>query len=796
MPRPALPIAAGLLALALAGPAAEVTVVEVRVEGCRLVAPVRVQQIIGVRTGRSMSERDLPLAVADDVRSIARMGPFSDVTSELQRGDDPRRVSVVYRVRELPYVAEVAWEGLTYFQQQDAEKAVGTRKGAWCNDFILENDRRAVMRSFQDQGYRGCQVAIERVAVDAAAVRLLIRVRLGARVEVGRVDFLNLPEGARPRLFGGEVLLNRRGAPYHPEFNPLDEGSVVRSLQDQGWLDCRLRAVAREMFDLVRPTDPRRRNGPELVPDGEFNDRVAIAYDLDPGARYRLGSVSFVGNTVVAGEELRRAFALADGSWFKAKDVREATERSRRAISNLGYARCRVAPERRVDTEAHVVHLVLHVDEGRKYRIGRVDIKGNTVTRDSVVRRALSLHPGDWWNDDSADESESQLRRLGIFKDTPQQPLRVSPRFPDDRPGEADLEIDVAEDSTGSLNFQVGYSSAVGFFGQLGFRETNFDTAGALGLDALRGANHILEANASASQKRTSVSASWTDPHVADGPFSLTFTGARSDSTLRDWDERRIEGGATVGRNFLRNHLLLSLGYDYTDLKVKNVLDEAPNDASPGDYYLNSFTLSQRYDQLDNPRLPTKGWSAGASQALTGGIVDSSAQYWEWTMRGDGLLPLLEDEDGGVTFQRLSFRWRQARPLDADHPVPFYQRYLGGGPAPRFRGFGYNEQSPKRINQKGFLAREGGDSDVVITAELSIPLQGTNDGVRMVVFNDWGNVWAADEQIRLRDLRSAYGMGLRFPIQFPITLDFAWLLNPRGGEAESQVHFGVGQVRF
>jgi outer membrane protein insertion porin family len=128
--------------------------------------------------------------------------------------------------------------------------------------------------------------------------------------------------------------------------------------------------------------------------------------------------------------------------------------------------------------------------------------------------------------------------------------------------------------------------------------------------------------------------------------------------------------------------------------------------------------------------------------------------------------------------------------------IPFYLRYLGGGDAPRHRGFSYNHLSPIEINKNGYTSYIGGDRDFISTAEMSYPLQGTNDGVRGVLFVDVGNVWGEGERAQFSDLRTAWGFGVRFPMAFPISLDFAWLVGPHDGEAASQVHFGIGQVSF
>jgi outer membrane protein assembly complex protein YaeT len=802
------PLAASAL-LALAVPAAiaaaerQVTIAEVRIEGPQQVHPDRIRFVTSVRAGRAYTERDLALSLADDVRAITRMGPFADPRTEVVYGDDPATVTVVIRVTELPYVVSLDFDGLDeagWGADGDLRKRLATRPGGYANPLILDNDLRAVERFFRDKGHRGATARLIQQAAPGG-VALAIAIDLPPAVKVGRVIYRNLPDDMRRRRLDNALdatQVNRPGRPWQPELLALDQGDVVRAVQDEGWLDAALRGVEIERTDFIRPLDERRRNGPEFAPDGVYDDRVHLIYDLDPGERYRLGSVSFVGNGVASSEELRAAFEVEDGAWYRRQDIGRGIERARRVISNRGFARCRVAQERRVDLTTRIVHLTLRFDEGRPYTVGRVDIRGNVDTRDGVVRRALALHPGELWNDDKVEESRRQIARTGLFSDNPARPLSLRPVFPPERPDEADLVIDLDESSTGSLQAQVGYSSSAGLFGQLGFTERNIDVAGLLTdpLGRWRGGGQVLEASVDWAGTRNSLSLGISDPALADGPYSMGVSASRTDSSQRDWDEVRLSGEINLGRRLWRNDLRLGLSYGYTDIEVDEVDLDAPDDAREGSYFYNSIGVTATWDRLNNPRLPTSGGLLSAGTTLEGDLLPATESVLEYTLKGDGFLPLLESDDGGITFIHLGARWRHAIPVGGTTRVPFYDRYLGGGPAPRHRGFGFNRLSPRSINANGFEAREGGDRDLMATLELSYPFQGYNEGVSGVLFTDAGNVWSEDEAAGVSDIRIAYGFGIRFPLAFPISLDFAWLAAPREGESSTEVHFGLGQIRF
>jgi outer membrane protein insertion porin family len=783
-----------------------ILVSEVRLIGNRHVSSQRIRFLLQVRAGKTYTPHQLQDAYDDDVRAIATMGPFSDPTVEVAQSEDGRSEVVTYRFHELPYVYKVTLQGIGYFDREKAEKVVTTKAGSYLNEVILESDRKAIERVFAERGDRWCRVRVETTQQEGDTEVAFV-VELGQQMKVARVDYFGLPQGARP-IDLNRALLMPPFEPYQPELVELDSGAVAHRLQDLGWLDAKVVSTRIEIFDYVRPTEERRRHGPDIAPDDLYNDRVAIAYTVVPGPRYKLGKVSFVGNKVATQEELRRAFRLPEGAWFIDEDIRGdgrpngekgAIERSRRIISNQGYARCAVHFDRHIDYDRHIVDLVLHVDEGHKYHVGRVDVAGNEHTRDQVVRRALYLNPGDLWNDDRRDESVLQIRRVGVFDSSGTKPPNVETTFPEDRPDQVDLTARVEERSTGSLNFQIGYSTATKIFGQVGYTESNFDLLGLLtgGFDHFRGAGQILQSSIMWSEPQKEVSASWTDPHMFDGPYSLTVSANRIDDTLLEWAERRVSVGATVGRYFLDNRLNLNLGYTYSDIKIDNVQSNAPDDAIPGDFYLQTMTLGQSFDELrPDARMPTRGFILATTEGVTGLILPSSAEYAEYSAHGEGYLPLAQAADGGVTYFHLSANWHQERPFGETSWMPFYQRYRDGGPAPKHRGFDFDELSPQEINHNGALARTGGTKDGLATIEFSVPVQGTNEGIRAIAFVDVGDVWAQNAPVRYEDLRTAFGVGIRFPIQIPVALDFAWLVNPGNNESRTHVQFGMGNISF
>lgn len=818
-------LAAPLLLGAAEGPGpAPVTpagpvVAELVVEGTNRYHPERLRGQLGTRAGAVLDRATL----AEDLRYVNELGAFASVESDVELLEGGQ-VRVVLRVVELPYVGEVRLVGLDWFSHSGAEEILLTRRGTHLDPLVLERDRRNLVDYFRLRNHLHVKVA-STVAVDpdSGIGSVVFTIDRGVKVEVARVVFPGLPD-AVVREFALSQMTNKPGAPFTEDMLGWDAGALTEFLRLEGWLEARVNRFRYEFFDALGSFDPAFRHGGRLAAGGQRNDRVVVVMEVEPGERYQLGDVRFVDHTVVSEEELREAFALPAGHPFVRRDLEIAKADALRLIRNLGYARAAIREDRVVDAENHTVDLVLHVFEGDIYRIGRIDPVGNTVTKDQVIRRAMTLEPGDLWNDDQIAESRRQVLRAGVFRNEPTRPLSITPVFDESRPGRADLKVNVDEDDTGRINFQVGYSSGSGFQGSVSVSERNFDPFALLRGEGWRGAGHLISANASWSADRQSFGVNWTNPRVMDSPYFLTLGFQRTDNTSIDWDEVREVSQATVGRYFLNYDLLLSVGYRYTDLKISSLQQDASDQAinqGPGSFHLNSFVLRQAYDRRDNPSMTTEGFRLSLTETINGGLLTASHPYFEIEFVGEAWVPLYEADLGGVTFLRLRQKFGHLEPFGDNTEVPFYDRYYGGGPAPRHRGFDSGDLGPRETNILGVRSRPGGTDEWLTTAEVSIPLQGTNRGLRMVLFADVGQIWGdvydeidpiarrfllTDNQIatltyaeQVRnagrregidpgDLRYAVGIGFRLPAFLPLSFDFAWLLDAESDEEQRQFH--------
>ena len=789
----------------------EPRVVEVELQGVSQVAEQRVLAQLPTQIGATRNE----LLTNDDIRVLKELGYFSNPTKLVERLPDGN-IKVIFRVEELPLIGEVRWQGAGYWLKRDAEKVVKTEKAGYLNLLTLAHDEQAIRQMLAQKKYSDATVRSSyRIDPQTNIAEVDFYLDLGFKIEVGQTEYRGLPFDAFKPLID-QVLINRPGVPFQPDMVPWDSGAVTQYIRDLGYLDAEVTQTQVAYADQVMAYEERARHGPDLAYDQKRNDRAVIRYHLDPGRRYILRSIRFVGQTVVQEQALRDKFLYNIGNIFTRETLRIGDPYRRRFIErgkrealgllrNYGHAQAFFEEDPVIDPITGHVDLTLRLVEGPKYRIGRVDVSGNTITRDAVVRRGLRLHPGDLWSDAQRDESVRQIRRAGVFtSNDPSRPIRLTPLFGASKPvpgevnlREVDLLVEVEEEATGSFNFQIGLSSASGVIGQVQFTERNFNMLGLLTGDGWRGAAQTLSANASWTEDRTSLGTSWTNRHIWDSDYSFSLGFQQSDSSLLDWDELRRTTSVSVGRSFFKNDLSLSVGYRYIDLDISDVDQNASDFALDGEgkYWHHVLFARQSYERLNSRFAPTEGFQVSFDQEVAGSVLGGSSDYYTIGFNADLFIPLITGDLGGQTVFHFSQRNRWVSGIGGDS-VPFYERIYGGGPAPRFRGFERNDLSPGSTNRNNIFALDGGTTDWVTTFEILQPLQGTNTGIRLVGFLDFGQVWSTADDTDIGDLRSAAGFGIRFPSQFPISLDFAWLLDSEDGEDGTVFHFTLGGVTF
>jgi outer membrane protein insertion porin family len=440
----------------------------------------------------------------------------------------------------------------------------------------------------------------------------------------------------------------------------------------------------------------------------------------------------------------------------------------------------RVRPVLIPDLDERRVDVAFNITEGELVNIRHIDIRGNSRTRDKVIRREILVQPGDVYSRSRVERSERRLRNLGYF-DTVF--ARTVPTVDD---GTRDLVFDVAEKRTGQFMMGVGFSSVDNLLGFVELSQGNFDL---FGWPYFTGGGQKLRLRAQAGSSRQDYELSFVEPWFLDRQLSFGLDLYRRERSFSEYDLERTGASVSLGRalpfasriNF-EYMIEKSVITDVSDTNTYFRLETYDFETGTGTPYLfeseedrlkSAFTISLVQDVRDNPFVPTRGHRINLFGTVAGGPFGGDIEMYHTGIRHAVYVPLWY---GHVISLRTRFEFVD-RYGDTEE-VPLAERlFVGGGRT--IRGFRFRDVGPKVIRPQEESDRfrhrpYGGLSLFVANLEYTIPIV---SNVRLATFYDTGNVWSERYDVDFKNLASSAGVGLRFDLPgFPIRIDRAWVI--------------------
>jgi len=518
---------------------------------------------------------------------------------------------------------------------------------------------------------------------------------------------------------------------------------------------------------------------------------MELTISVHEGAQYLAGQSSVEGNTIFSSEGILAVCSLKEGTPFDSF----ALERDRTAISGKygedGYIDTIVSLEKMPTDKPHVLDVRYNITEGSQIRIGKIEITGNLITKDKVIRREMLVNPGEIFNMRKIRVSAQRLKNLNYFGDPayPGAEGVVAYDRPTDVEGVRDLVIEVKERPTGRLYFGGGFSTEWDVVGSFAIEQTNFDWK-RWRSPMLRGAGQKARLRALVGTKRTDLTLSFTEPWLFDRPLSLGFDVYRRDS--RYVSKRRFYRQKNTGFDvelFTRVAPATRAGVTY---RLERVEIDARADASEtikkeeGKKTVSALGFKAIRNTVDSWLMPTRGMKASAGWEVAGDFLGSDADFLKHEYNVAQYIRLYGSKHVLRLLGKLSFAEEFGDSVD----VPIFERLFLGG-LTTIRGFRYRMVGPK--DELGEPI--GGKSSLLLSAEYDYPIYGP---LRGAVFYDTGNVWYDSYEIDPSDLRAGAGVGLRIVIPLmgspiPINLDYGWPIDRDEWVSKSgRFHFSMG----
>lgn len=732
--------------------------IEVQFVGPQTVSKEKVLANMRTRVGRPYS----PRVTEEDVRNLYATGNVTNVRIFGEPRADGVKVIVVVATKST--LSEVVISGATRVKTSKLRDEISVKPGQPMSEAALEADRQKILEYYRGKGYGDVDVRYRTEANDKkGTVRAIFDVTEGSKAKIDKVAFEGNTAAKRSELMkviktkpkGIMNVLSSTAGKLNSDQLQEDSRAIREFYQGKGYIQVAVKS-------------------PLVVRRGT---KVDVTFPIVEGPQFHVGKVSISGVRVFGIDEITKGMKLKSGEIYSP----QALSADRKTISDLygakGYIDVAVIPTPTPGGPA-VVNVNLRIEEGLQYYVDKVNIAGNTRTKDKVIRRELALAPGDLFNTVRMDASKQRLENLRYFSKTeirPAEPLISVP-------GRRDLNVDVAETQTGSFNFGAGFSSIDNLLGFVELTQGNFDL---FGWPRLTGGGQKFRARAQYGTSRKDFIISLTEPYFLDQKLSLGTEAYYRDANFTSdvYSERRY-GAAVFMRKPLNEFTSARLEYRLE----QNEIYDIDSTASPtirseeGSLLKSQVSIGLTYDSRDRVYLPRKGMRIDGQAYLAGGFLGGQEDIYGLDVEAAKYIGL-----PGDTILSLEAQIAGVSPLASGDRVPIYDRLYLGGPN-NLRGFRYRDVGPR--DELGETI--GGQSLARFTAEYTFPIV---EKVRGAIFYDMGFVNSGEWSFDTNDFNSDYGIGLllEIPAIGPIRIDYGIPIQAdRFNDSSGKFQFNIG----
>jgi len=703
-----------------------------------------------------------------DITALYESGFVDDVRFLAEPVGDS--VNLIAEVTTRPMRGGVGFVGNTVFSDQKLAKETKLKARGLMSDAEILEARRNIQKYYQGHGYPDVSVSHRIQATgDSGVADLIFVIDEGSKNEIRKIRF----EGNT--VFTANELRKEMKTKPKSWLSWLTKSGRIESDQIDQDVDA--------VLDYYRSKGYLRASCPGVRREPVKDGRVDLIIPIEEGEKYTVAGVGFGKMTVFKPEDLYPALTLNGNDAYNSKKMRADITTIRSYYGSRGYADAMVNPDIR-DAGPNRVTIIYRITEGSRYRVGKVNIAGNTETKDKVIRREVPLKPGDFFNTVELETTKARLENLQYFSD-------VQTNGTPGGAGYRDVEILVEERATGSVGVGAGFSSIDSIVGFLTLEQSNFDLFNPWNFT---GGGQRFAMNLRLGSERSEASVSLVEPWFLDRQLSLGGELFYKQSTyFSDYYEQTNAGAAIFLRKPLGAKSSIKGEYRLENVNIDSEVDESdyvnrnfPGDNGSnselseekigGDFLRSAFTVNYLYDSRDSSITPRSGHKVdlGLTYAGLGGDVETitfSAQGQKyWNLKWDSIFSI----NGEMAF------------VDGSGEIPIFERmFLGGGRT--LRGFEFRDVGPRDTDYTGEVY--GGNSLGYVSLEYTIPIIET---VRGAVFYDTGFVNADSWDPSPSDLYSDVGVGIRLKLPIspmPLALDYAIPVSSPDEEADKGGQF-------
>ena len=730
------------------------TVRDIRVEGLQRVEPGTVFASLPFRVGDAYNDDKGSAAI----RALFALGLFKDVRLEIN-GD-----VLVVIVEERPTVADVDFVGAKEFDKDALKKAlrdVGLTEGRPYDQALADRAEQELKRQYINRSLYAVEVVATVTPIERNRVNLTFTVTEGEPARIKDIRVVGSKAFSESTLKG---LFDLDTGGWLSWYTKSDRYSRAKLNADLETL---------RSYYLTRGYLEFRIDSTQVAISPNKQD-ISITINVTEGARYVVSSVKLEGNYLDRDDEFKSLVTIKPGQPYNADQVAETTKAFTDYFGNFGFAFAQVEARPEVDRVNNRVSFVLMAEPSRRAYVRKVNIGGNNRTRDEVIRREFRQFEASWYDAERIKLSRDRVDRLGYFKDVNIETTDV-PGAPD----QIDLNINVVEKPTGSLQLGAGFSSAERLALSFSIKQEN-----------AFGSGNYLGVEVNTSKYNRTIAFNTVDPYfTADGISRAIDVYHRRSKPYEDQggNYELVTSGASLrfGVPFSElDTVYFGGGFERTTIKSGTNIPAA---------YL---AYANRFGYTSNAIPLTVGWSRDGRDST---LVPTNGRYQrlssEWGVGGD------------ARYLRANYQYQQYIPLNRQYTVAFngeagWGKGLGGRPYPVFKNFYAGGLGSVRGFEQGTLGPRdvtgssiGGPKKLALNAEVIAPFPGAGNDrtLRMFGFVDVGNVFGETEKVDFGQFRSSVGVGLSWisPIG-PLRVAIANPVRKFAGDRIQKLQFQIG----
>ena len=730
---------------------------DIRVEGAQRTEAGTVFSYLPVKVGESMDDDKAAAAI----KALYATGFYSDVRLEVEND-----VLIVFLV-ERPAISQIDINGAKEFTKdnlKDGLKTAGISEAKIFDRSLLDRAEKEIKRQYTSRGFYAAKVTTTVTPLERNRISLTFTIDEG---EVSKIVDINIIGAA---AFSESTLLKEFELTTGGWFSWFTKDDQYSKQKLSGDLE-KLKSYYLNRGYLEFNIESTQVS---ITPD---KDKIYITVNISEGPVYKITDIKFQGDLKISEEEMRSLLLFKSGETFSRQKIVDSVKRISDRLGNDGYSFANINPVPDPDRINKTASFTMFVDPGRRVHIRRINVQGNSRTRDEVVRREMRQLESAWYSNEKIARSKERLERTSFFEDINIE----TPSVPGSN-DQVDLNVTVKERNTGSLQFGVGYSSSEKLTISASVSQAN-----------IFGSGNQLSFRVNNSKISKAYEVSYLNPYWTVDGISRGFDVYQRDlntATLTTGSYNSTSSGVGVrfgvpvteydGINF-------GLGFERTKLGLDGF--------SPLRYidYVNTFgtksdtlrgSLGFSRDTRDSIYFPRNGYliEAGGEVGLPGGDV----KFYRFQSKAQYLRPIW-----GPIVLNVNAEFGYANGYGGK-PLPFFKNFYAGG-VDSVRGFEQSSLGPKDTNGDYI----GGNRRIVGNLELLFPMPGVkgDKSVRLSTFVDFGNVFAANEKIRLGDFRSSFGVAVSwFSPVGPLKFSLAKPIKQKADDKVERFQFLLGRV--